>query len=258
MRKKDYRVICDLLKRTYKTRVILSIVLFNVTLVACSSEYSTGQIRDENQVQEYTETEQTIEPEDEESEELNEKVEISMEEAIEIGAKEADKYYDNLQLTEVHSYDNDYEPSLGAGAEGKREWWYVNFGNEELNYVNILIRNGKVIVVENFDENGNNGLLELSEIKLTSEEAAKKAQELGLQGGNPANEEEWVSGYNFKLAYSSLAENPKDIKIFLEVIGISPNGNFAHVDFDAVTGELLLAEEKIEYEDGTFEWKPFD
>jgi len=54
-----------------------------------------------------------------------------------------------------------------------------------------------------------------------------------------------------------LISEPDVERIFMEVIGISPNGNFAHVDIDAETGEVLLAEEKFEYEDGTAEWKSF-
>ena len=60
------------------------------------------------------------------------------------------------------------------------------------------------------------------------------------------------------MSYGSLAESPDDIRIFLEVIGISPNGNFAHVDFDAATGECVLAEEKIEYSNGDVEWVKFN
>lgn len=41
-------------------------------------------------------------------------------------------------------------------------------------------------------------------------------------------------------------------------ISISPNGNFAHIDFDAATGELLLAEEEVEYNNGDVEWKSFN
>ena len=122
----------------------------------------------------------------------------------------------------------------------------------------VLIKDGKVEVVEHFDENGNNGLLDLENIQLTSQEAVKKAQEMGLKGGNPLNQEEWVSGYNFKMSYGSLADSPEDVRVFLEVIGISPNGNFAHIDFDAVTGEVILAEEKIEYDNGESEWKKFE
>ena len=87
----------------------------------------------------------------------------------------------------------------------------------------------------------------------------RKVQELGLRVGNPQNAEEWVSGYNFKLSYASLLSALEDMRLFLEIIGIfSPEGNFAHVDFDAATGELLLAEEKIEYENGEIEWKNFN
>lgn len=185
------------------------------------------------------------------------KTEISMEEAVFIAHEEADKYYDNLQVIEVHSYDNDDERSQTSGQDGKREWWYVDFGNELCNYVSILIRNGQVLHVVAEEENWNGGLIDFENVVMTSEEAAQKAKELGLRGGNPENEEEWVSGYNFKLSRSSMRETPEKIYIFMEVIGISPNGNFAHIDFDASTGEILLKEEKIIREDGSQEWKEF-
>ena len=184
-----------------------------------------------------------------------EKIEISLEEAITIGRVEADKIYDDLFLTEVHSYDNDQFLDENAGSDGKREWWYVNFANEKLNYVSVLISGGKVINVEHFDENGNLGLIDLGDIKLTSEDAVKKAKEIGLKGGDP--QENWVSGYNFKLSYASLMDSPDDMRLFFEVIGISPEGYFAHVDFDAATGELLLAQEEVEFEDGTVIWQNF-
>lgn len=185
------------------------------------------------------------------------KVEISMEEAIEIGQLTADQYYKNMKLTEIHSYDNDYERNENSGENGKREWWYVDFANSESNYVSVLIQNGQAVYVFTQDENWNSGLIDLGNIKMTSEEAVQKAQALGMRGGNPANDEEWVSGYNFKLSYSSLIDSPDNIRIFLEVIGISPNGNFAHIDFDAETAEILLKEEKIIYEDGSEKWIEF-
>lgn len=185
------------------------------------------------------------------------KIEISMEEAIEIGQLIADQYYKNMKLTEIHSYDNDYERSGNSGENGKREWWYVDFGNSEFNYVSVLIQNGQAVYVFTQDENWNSGLIDLDNIKMSSEEAVQKAQALGMRGGNPENDEEWVSGYNFKLSYSSLIDSPDNIRIFLEVIGISPNGNFAHIDFDAETAEILLKEEKIIYENGSEKWIEF-
>jgi hypothetical protein len=203
------------------------------------------------------ETSDTLETEVDDAE-RQDKQEISMEHAILLAMEEAGKYYDNLQLTEIHSYDNDEDIDELAGSDGKRQWWYVNFANEEQNYVSILICDGEICNVEHFDSNGNNGLLDLSEISLTAAEAVKKAQGMGVTGGNPNNGVDWVSGYNFKMSYGSLAETPDDMRIFLEVIGISPNGNFAHVDFDAVTGEVILAEEEIKYENGEVEWKAME
>lgn len=184
-------------------------------------------------------------------------VRISMEDAIAMGMKEAAKYYDGLLLTRVYSYDNDNAADIHTGEDGKRQWWYVDFANEKDNFVSVLICNGKFLEVRHYDSQGNWGLINLSDISLTSKEAVKKAQVLGLRGGDPKHPEEWVTGYNFKMSYESLVIAPDDMRVFLEVIGISPNGNFAHVDFDAVTGELLLAEEKIEYPNGDVEWRKF-
>ncbi len=187
----------------------------------------------------------------------DDKIEISMEEVILIGKDEAAKYYENLQLTSVYSYDNDYDRSMMSGDDGKREWWYVNFANEKNNYVSIMIVDGEVGHVEHFDQNGNNKLIDMDDVNMTADEAVQKAKDYGLVGGDPDNESHWVSGYNFKMSYASLASSPNDYRIFLEVIGISPKGNFAHIYFDAATGELLLAEEEIAYSDGDVEWKSF-
>lgn len=193
--------------------------------------------------------------EDEETEtDSSGKIEISMEEAISIGTDEAVQYYDNLMLVQVSSYDNDADREIDAGIDGKREWWYVEFANEQDNFVSILIADGEILYAECFDENGGRGLINADEVKMTSVEAVEKASAAGLAGGDPENESQWVSGYNFDLSYTSLASEPDEYKIFLEVIGISPNGNFAHVDFDATTGELLLVEEKIEHPNGEVEW----
>lgn len=185
------------------------------------------------------------------------KIELSLEDAVAIAQKEAARYYRGLRLTMVYSYDNDNVRQKSSGENGKREWWYVNFANEASNYVSVLIADGEIVNAVHFDNNFYNGLFDLSDVAFSAEEAVKKAKALGLRGGDPKNEDEWVSGYNFNLSYSSLATSPDDIRLFFEVIGISPNGNFAHVDFDAVTGELLLAEEKIESKNGDVRWQPF-
>lgn len=241
---------CNIIRRRwsecYRIVLIMGVLLVLIISLSACSQSDTGIEEQEN-----------IEENEPQVENHNKK-EISMEDAILLGMKEASKYYDNLQLTEVHSYDNDQNIDELAGNDGKRQWWYVNFANENQNYVNILICDGEIDVVEQFDNNGNNGLLNLDDIQLTAEMAVQKAQKMGLKGGNPNNQKDWASGYNFKMSYSSLVRSPDDIRIFLEVIGISPNGNFAHVDFDAVTGDVILAEEKIEYDNGDIEWKEIE
>ena len=244
-----------------KVKVIVSMVFVTVTLTACAQENPAGndytEPVSENDNNNYHEEPEEYEDEETVSEEISDKIEISMEEAISMGMEEASKYYDDLRLTEVHSYDNDQDPEIFSGDDGRRQWWYVNFANEAQNYVSILICDGEIGAAEKFDSNGNNGLINLEDIHLSSAEAVQKAQEMGLRGGDPNNHDEWVTGYNFKMSYASLADSPEDVRIFLEVIGISPNGNFAHIDFDAVTGEVILAEEEIEYSDGETEWKAF-
>lgn len=225
-----------------------------ITLTSCSQKNSidSGSIDTPSVETPSIETSSVETPSEE-----DDKIEISMEDVISIGKDEATKYYDNLQLTSVYSYDNDYDRSVMSGDDGKREWWYVNFANEKNNFVSILIVDGKVEHVEHFDQNGNNRLIDMDDVNMTADEAVQKAKGYGLVGGDPNNESHWVSGYNFKMSYASLVSSPNDYRIFLEVIGISPNGNFAHIDFDATTGELLLAEEEIECSNGDVEWKSF-
>ena len=286
MTKKDRSMICNLLSGLNKVKVMAGVVLAVISLTACSQENSmdleTSEVSKESNVNEsLTESnvnESSKENNDNESSKENNdnaslkedndnespkksgnnKIEISMEDAISVGREEAVKYYDDLQLTEIHSYDNDYSLDDSSGDDGKRQWWYVNFANEDKNYVSVLICDGEIDIAEHFDSNANTGLLDLSEINLTAAEAVKKAEEMGLAGGDPDNGQDWISGYHFKMSYGSLVESPDDVRIFLEVIGISPNGNFAHVDFDAATGECILAEEEVEYGNGDVEWVKFN
>ena len=158
----------------------------------------------------------------------------------------------------MYSYDNDYVRKIDAGKDGKREWWYVSFGNEQNNYVNVLVMDGEIVSVFQADDNANSGLINTEDIKMTAEEAVARAVEIGLIGGNPDGESQWVSGYNFNLSYGSLVSEPDIYRVFLEVIGISPNGNFAHIDFDATTGECILVEEKWEYENGNVAWTAWE
>lgn len=241
--------------KMYSKFVITFMFLIIITLSGCAKE----KVSSDDLVKDETETiTSEVESSTLDTEENVVSAEVSMEEAISIGIEEASKYYDDLYLTEIHSYDNDQNPSISAGIDGKRHLWYVDFANDKLNYVSIFISDGKIEQVEHYDNNGNSGLIDLTEIKISGEEAVRKAQEMGLKGGDPSIESDWVSGFNFKMSYGSLVETPDKRQIFLEVIGISPNGNFAHIDFDASTGEIILMEEEVVLENEEVEWKPFD
>lgn len=233
--------------KVFKKISAVSILLFVFAIIG-SFCGGCGNRQTSNEDEEIPVEINEIEPKDE-------CVEVSMEEAIEIGFETASKYYDDLELTEVHSYDDDTMPDADAGVDGKRQLWYVNFANDKNNYVSILIKDGKVVNVEHYDENWNNGMINLDDIEITSDEAVDIAQSYGIRGGNPGVPEEWVSGYNFKLEISSLVSNPDDKMIFFEVIGISEEGNFAHVDVNAQTGEVVLAEEEVETTEDNGEWR---
>lgn len=163
-----------------------------------------------------------------------------------------------MTITKAYTYDNDTNPSIHAGEDGKRQLWYIDLANEKENSVLFYIKNGIIDDIHSSELNSNNGLIAVEQLKMTSQEAVEESKKIGLRGGNPENiEDEWVSGYNFNLEWGSLVKSPDERRIFLTVIGISKNGNFAHVVFDAETKELVLAEEKIENKDGSVIWQEF-
>jgi len=173
------------------------------------------------------------------------KTEISMEEAIAMGTAEAEARNEGLRLTRIHSYDNDSIRSAAAGADGRRQWWVVRFGGEDGRRMDAIVCDGAIVAVETAAEDGCAAPIDLARVRLTAAEAVTAAKRVGLRGGNPDDEDEWVSGYNFRLSRAASEEESDKGRIVLEIIGISPAGNFAYADFDAQTGELLAAREKI-------------
>lgn len=169
---------------------------------------------------------------------------ISMKEAVDIAGLKAKEYYSNLLLTEIHSYDNDTVRCENAGIDGMREWWYVNFANEQGNYVSVLIHGQTIIAVEQYEENGNQGLFTIENIKINCAEAVSIARNLGIRGGNPDVDSEWVSGYNFQIGYGSLSSSPENRILLVGVIGVSDDGSLSRVYVDGMTGEILIAEKK--------------
>lgn len=131
MTKRDCSIICNLLSGLSKVKVMAGVILAAITLTACSQgnsmDMETSEVSKESNDNKSSKKSE------------NNKIEISMEDAISVGREEAVKYYNDLQLTEIHSYDNDYSLDNSSGDDGKRQWWYVNFANKNKNYVSILI-----------------------------------------------------------------------------------------------------------------------
>ena len=134
------------------------------------------------------------------------KTEISMEEAIAMGADEARTRDEGLRLTRIHSYDNDSIRSAAAGADGRRQWWVVRFGGEDGRRMDAILCDGAVVAVETADADRCDAPIDMARVKLTAAEAVAAAAKLGLRGGNPACEDEWVSGYNFRLSSTASEE----------------------------------------------------
>lgn len=182
------------------------------------------------------------------------KIEISMEDAEQIGRIAANKHYKDMNLAEIHSYDNDEELSQKAGEDGKRQWWVAEYGDSYGNVVSIIIKNGAIVHVEDEVESIHGKCIFSTDL-LTSKQAVEIARKEGLLPGNPENNIDWTSGYNFKLSYGSLNGREEE-QIMMEVIGISPNGNFAHVILDAETGVVLIKEEQV-VDNEEYKWEIF-
>ena len=120
--------------------------------------------------------------------------------------------------------------------------------------MDAVVCDGAIVAVETAAEDGRAAPIDLARVRLTAADAVTAAMRIGLRGGNPDDEDEWVSGYNFRLSRAAAGDGPDKGRIVLEIIGISPAGNFAYADFDAETGELLSAREKIERSGEDVRW----
>ena len=112
---------------------------------------------------------------------------MSLDEAIDMAMQVGEAFYEDLTLTEAHSYDNDKIPSINAGEDGKRQLWFVSLANEKGNHIIFDIREGAIDNIFATEFNSNHGLIDIGQIKMTLKEAVEKAKKLGLRGGNPEN-----------------------------------------------------------------------
>jgi hypothetical protein len=179
--------------------------------------------------------------------------ETTMKEAISIASAKLKELHPDAKLSNVLSTDSQDKPSEKSGADGTRKVWNITFtDNKSKSEYTILISKGKA----EMSPDGNKitrDLISDSDIKLDSTDALKIAKEQkGLTPGK-----DWAIGYHFNLRYASLHETPNEKFLMIEVIGLSPKGNFAHVDIDATNGKIVYAGEKTYDSQGKAIWNPF-
>lgn len=181
------------------------------------------------------------------------KEETTMKEAISIAYTKVKELDPDAKLSNVLSTDSQDNPSEDSGSDGTRRIWNVDFtDNKSKSEYNILVSNGKAQI----QHDGNKvtrDLISDSDIKFDSNDAVKVAKEQkGLMPGK-----DWAIGYHFNLRYASLHETPNEKFLMIEVIGLSPKGNFAHVDIDATNGKVVYSEEKTYNAQGKAVWNTF-
>lgn len=207
------------------------------------------------------------------SEKTDEKKYLTAMEAWRLGYEEAKKHTEEEPLLiDLTSTDNAVVPQERTdGVDGKRNAWNIRFGSKNGNIsISISIRNGKA-TADNVEENKDNLLMKgqyaFSDVKIDSPEVVKKAIEvLDMQPGNPQIEDDWIKGYHFTIAGFITDPNSSKTRLFLRVIGISPNSPNSENDslrmnvlFDVTTGEIFSASEMTGYDkEGSSSWRDIE
>ncbi|MDP1510344.1 hypothetical protein L8C07_07365 [Paenibacillus sp. CMAA1739] len=203
------------------------------------------------------------------SEKTDEKKILTMMEALRLGYEEAKKHTEEepLLISLTSTDDTPVPQGKNDGADGKRNAWNLQFGSKKGNInITMSIKDGKVNAEVRKDDNNllQKGLYAVSDIKIDSPEAIKKAIEvLGMRPGDPEIEDDWIKGYHFSIM--GFLTDPKSSKprLLLRVKGISPNSpnseNYSlrmNAFFDVKTGEMVNASEMTGYDkDGRSNWK---
>ena len=182
--------------------------------------------------------------------------ETTMKEAISIAYEKTEQMSPNAKLTKSISTDAMTNPSKESGFNGTCNVWNTFFKDTKSNCeYNIYVAQGKVQL---FQQGGEctDEVIEDSDIKLDSTDAIKIAKEQKkLKPGIP--NVNWAIGYHFNLEYASFYNIPGKNFLIIEVIGISPKGNFAHVDIDESTGKIIYSGEETYDSNGRSSWTPF-
>lgn len=198
-----------------------------------------------------------------------EKKSLTSKEALSLAYKEVKKISEeeslliNLQSTD----DTDKAQSISDGADGRRNAWNINFGNEKGSMlVYCSIRDGvcNIDYVRKDDKNlFQKCKHKISDLKIDSSEAIQRAiKTFNIQPGDPEIEDDWIKGYHFTIYETVVDERP----LIFRVTGISPNSPNdnneslrMNVFFNATTGEMLSATEQIGYDkDGRSMWREIE
>lgn len=183
------------------------------------------------------------------------KEETTMKEAISIAYTKVKDLDPDAKLAKIISTDARVEPSEESGSNGTRPVWNVTFTDTKSNAeYNIFVSCGKAEIFEDKNKVVRKAISD-SDIKIDSTDAIKIAKEQKeLKPGIP--NKDFAIGYHFNIYYASLNGAASD-KLIMQVIGISPNGNFAHVNIDASNGNIIDSSEKTYDENGKAIWTPF-
>ena len=178
---------------------------------------------------------------------------MTMKEAIAIAYKDAKKWSNDAKLIKIISTDAMDNPINKSGELGKRNTWNIKFTDIKSTHEYIIfVSNGKIAKHEQ-TEFGEKKIIKDSDLTLDSSDALSIAiNQKKLKPGI-----DWAIGYHFNLEYASFYDKPGKEYLIIEVIGLSPKGNFAHVDIDEKTGEIIYAGEKTYDDKGNAIWTDF-
>lgn len=186
----------------------------------------------------------------------SQKEETTIKEAISIAYIKVKELSSDTKLTKIVSADAMVKPSEESGADGTRTVWNVVFTDTKSNAeYNTFVVRGKAEIKEDRNKGAKKGINN-SDIKIDSTDAIKIAKEQKELKPGITNKD-WAAGYHFNLEAVSFYEIPNKEFLVIEVFGISPKGNFAHIDIDATNGKIIYSGEKTYDENGKGIWNPF-
>ncbi|WP_155268519.1 hypothetical protein [Clostridium beijerinckii] len=179
-----------------------------------------------------------------------------MKKSISIAYAKVNELSPDAKLIKIISTDAIVKPSEESGSDRMCAVWNVAFTDTKSNAeYNIFVVHGKAKIMEDKNRAPKKGIND-SDIKIDSTDVLKIAKEhKNLKPGIP--NKDWAIGYHFNLDYVSYYEIPDKEFLVIEAFGISPKGNFAHVDIDVTNGKIIYSKEKIYNEDGKAIWISF-